>query len=750
MNSDYSWALLSDTTVNNPKYTLIQTSDPLYAAFGAVGGTLSIASEEDFNDNASLTTDAYKDKYVLVNSFAAGTPAARTDCYVGYVPTSMSLITQLASMDEKVQELKTTVDEKTDEYIRLQASKGFLNNVTWTPVEQSVYNIANSSIRHNVSSLPASGYTYGHYYHLTTSDTYYRCDYPISTGFLNILSDNVNLGVAQTLDGNTISSQITLSVDGGQSQAVVDADTIVLTGTTIAAAIAAGELNVANKCYIKPTGQVLLAQGTSGACSFNTDGSLSLAGGQIQYAKNANNVYELSVSGTINAQGGRIGTGSDYWVISGNKMIGKSSNNDQIQLSPTYVGCLSDGGTRWGWRLDRNGGGRLANGNITWSANGECKIGTNDSYINVSSQGVTLHGAGGEIALSNESITSISTNETIINSLNTSIVGTLNTKDLTVGGTSRFNANGSGQVAGGNIRWDESGNTKFVGDIEATNFKTISTNGATALEITTVGKANLGSEILEQAGLTDYNSFTPIMIIHDRNAEGEEVGKYIVSLTKIGGTFSEKETNYILSNVSSNPKYKDFKENRPGTESVQRTVYKTNGVVTSTEVKPTGIFYKRGSNYSVLVSCTNNSYYFVMSEAIEIFRYEVFEDGTVSTTHTFMVKGASYDPTHNSYTDSSWFIPKLDINGDFVWDTDTAGRYVAVGNPYYNDNTAYAKFDMKLTSGTKALGWQSQSVIGLYDGINVHASDPKQAAFTSLDYSLNWYNGSGSGPWTNA
>lgn len=276
LNSDYSWTLLSTTTVNNPKYSLIETTDPLYSAFGATGGILAIASEDDFNNNSSLTTDAYKDKYVLVNSYAAGTTEARTNCYVGYVPTSMSLVTQLASMDERVQELKTTVDEKTDDYIRLQASKGFLSSVTWTTVDSNEWNTICSANPDNgilVNTLPtvkkdashANGYEYGKYYKIISADKYYRCDYPISTGFLNILSDNVNLGVAQTLNGNRIASQISLSVDGGQSQAVVDADTIVLTGTTIAAAIAAGELNVANKCYIKPTGQVLLAQGTSGA-----------------------------------------------------------------------------------------------------------------------------------------------------------------------------------------------------------------------------------------------------------------------------------------------------------------------------------------------------------------------------------------------------------------------------------------------------------------------------------------------------
>lgn len=110
----------------------------------------------------------------------------------------------------------------------------------------------------------------------------------------------------------------------------------------------------------------------------------------------------------------------------------------------------------------------------------------------------------------------------------------------------------------------------------------------------------------------------------------------------------------------------------------------------------------------MLVSCTNNSYYYVMTEAIEIIRYDVDAEGNVTTSHTFMVKGAEYDPSHNSYVYSAWFIPKLGTDGDFVYDTDTDGRWVAIGAPYVNDNTSYAKFEYKLTSGTKALGWQSQ------------------------------------------
>ena len=152
---------------------------------------------------------------MLVNSYAAGTAEARTNCYVGYVPTSMSLVTQLASMDERVQELKTTVDEKTDDYIRLQASKGFLSSVTWTTVDSSEWNTICSANPDNgilVNALPtvkkdashANGYEYGKYYKIISAEKYYRCDYPISTGFLNILSDNVNLGVAQTLNGNRI------------------------------------------------------------------------------------------------------------------------------------------------------------------------------------------------------------------------------------------------------------------------------------------------------------------------------------------------------------------------------------------------------------------------------------------------------------------------------------------------------------------------------------------------------------------
>lgn len=93
----------------------------------------------------------------------------------------------------------------------------------------------------------------------------------------------------------------------------------------------------------------------------------------------------------------------------------------------------------------------------------------------------------------------------------------------------------------------------------------------------------------------------------------------------------------------------------------------------------------------------------------------------------------------------------MGTDGDFVYDTDTEGRWIAVGAPYVNDNTPYAKFENKLTSGTKALGWQSQgSVLRIYDGYTSWASDPKQAAFTSMDHTLNFYNGSGSGPWVHA
>lgn len=55
---------------------------------------------------------------------------------------------------------------------------------------------------------------------------------------------------------------------------------------------------------------------------------------------------------------------------------------------------------------------------------------------------------------------------------NVDVLGTLNTRDLTINGDkSKFNADGSGQVANGNVSWDPEGNLILKGNIQADYLK---------------------------------------------------------------------------------------------------------------------------------------------------------------------------------------------------------------------------------------------------------------------------------------
>ena len=133
-------------------------------------------------------------------------------------------------------------------------------------------------------------------------DYYYRCDYPVSTGFLKILSEKLSLGVARKISGNTISSSITLSIDGNDvPTAAISAGNIVLDGNVIAAAITASDLNINNTTYLHGNGNVEFAQGENKRGSrFDNDGSGSLAGGLISWE----NTGDLTVKGRITATSG--------------------------------------------------------------------------------------------------------------------------------------------------------------------------------------------------------------------------------------------------------------------------------------------------------------------------------------------------------------------------------------------------------------------------------------------------------------
>ena len=706
LNSDYSWTLLSTTTVNNPKYSLIETTDPLYSAFGATGGTLAIASEDDFNSNASLTTDAYKDKYVLVNSYAAGTAEARTNCYVGYVPTSMSLVTQLASMDERMQELKTTVDEKTDDYIRLQASKGFLSSVTWTTVDSDEWNTicrANPDNGILVNALPTvkkddshiNGYEYGKYYNIIGTGKYYRCDYPVSTGFLNILAEKLALGVSQrTASGNTISSTIQLKVDGQSSSAQIVSDQIVLKGDTIAEAIKAKELNINNKTYIKQSGEVLLAQGTNGACDFKTDGNFTMAGGKIAYTTSNDT---LEVSGKIKAQQGEIGGSSGKWMISGSGMYGQSQDGKSMLY--LYPGKIRSVNSNYGsgnmWELSQDGSAKFAKGLVQFNPDGTGHIGKtsgNSSYINISSEGVTLHGVNG-LTLTATDYANIAANDIVIQSLSTNILGQLNTEDISVGGgSSYFKSDGSGRLANGGVVWDKTGNVTMQGDVTATQFTTLAKVGSDlrpAVKITTFGQIQsefVGDQI-DKAGLSDATGSTPVMVVYDYYTENGETkaNKYVVPLLKLGSSGSKESyvEEFVTVDDASRFTFDTELTKDPTTMTFARAIIKKTTTKDQSSVETYEIDQKWSNdnvvyavvrdNSTIAMPCGYNWNRYYLTYIIKVIRITVSTNG-ISTQYAYLMP--KYDFVKDGGSNSQPYGPCITFGGFYCY----KGSQVAYGD----------------------------------------------------------------------
>jgi hypothetical protein len=112
------------------------------------------------------------------------------------------------------------------------------------------------------------GFRYGHYYSVhygsnSAGDTnagykYFRCDYPVSTGFLNVLANRVSLGIAKKTTGQEKGADLTFSFKDQTTNATITADNIVLNGDTIADAIFGKSLNINNTTYLCSDGDVYM------------------------------------------------------------------------------------------------------------------------------------------------------------------------------------------------------------------------------------------------------------------------------------------------------------------------------------------------------------------------------------------------------------------------------------------------------------------------------------------------------------
>ena len=485
-----------------------------------VNGNYEYKIINNYSYDVFITLDAYTgkewyDKYVYLTV---------EDKYYQYSASSVMLTTELYALKSSVEgngnrisTLEASVNEMTPDKIRLQVSKGFLNNVTWTPIEDSTVDHiivieekpSTDLISYLVDNVtdPIFGDTYKLKFSYTDSDTgltinkeySYRCDYPISTGFLNILSDNLSLGVSQNIDGSIIKSYINLTVGKEGSTITSEASKIILNGDVIAEAIKTKELNINNTTYLSGNGDVKFAQGNDKRGSiFNSDGTGSLAGGLISWE----NTGDLSVKGKITATSGYIGNGDNAWFIGtvkGIPAIYAIDGDNKISITTQYL----EGGLEAtpSWRILRDGTATFAKGNVMFNNDGSGYIGIHDNTTgetkgltidnngNVSLTGidVTINASG--IADLTSTIKNTVTGDTevvgvIANAAadQVNVLGRLKTEDVEVGNGACFfkgsfestdvpkygkDEQGSGFVANGNIKWDKYGNIN-IGSVGGT------------------------------------------------------------------------------------------------------------------------------------------------------------------------------------------------------------------------------------------------------------------------------------------
>ena len=483
-----------------------------------VNGNYEYKIINNYSYDVFITLDAYTgkdwyDKYVYLTV---------EDKYYQYSASSVMLTTELYALKSSVEgngnrisTLEASVNEMTPDKIRLQVSKGFLNNVTWTPIEDSTVDHtivieekpSTDLISYLVDNVtdPIFGDTYKLKFSYTDSDTgltinkeySYRCDYPISTGFLNILSDNLSLGVSQNINGSIITSSIKLTVGEEGSTITSEASRIILNGDVIAEAIKTKELNINNTTYLSGNGDVKFAQGTDKRGSiFKSDGTGSLAGGLISWE----NTGDLSVKGKITATSGQIGDGDNAWFIGtvkGIPAIYAIDGDNKISITTQYL----EGGLEAtpSWRILRDGTATFAKGNIVFNNDGSGYIGIHNNTtgetkgISITSNGnVSIDGVNVNINASQQTqiISSVQDNlkedddfknqiaGLVVTPDGTQIIGQLNTEDVSIGNGSCFfkgtdtandeygygpGTRGSGHVANRNIIWDKDGNLTIKG-----------------------------------------------------------------------------------------------------------------------------------------------------------------------------------------------------------------------------------------------------------------------------------------------
>lgn len=546
VRSLYEWKILDSATTS-----VITSSDTdLYAPFanrflnnGQLIGSIDQLNTPVSGSTNSILKSDYFNKCILFDSITDEELVQHLNVYVGYVNTTKELRTQMAVLDTQVGTLTTSVNRMTPDNIRLQVSEALQKEYAYVPITQSEFeaqetnnpekchkflydnsgNLTSTVITelatttYNAQTNNYNGYQIGHYYRRKNTQNiyeYYRCDYPLSTGFMSLLANRATLGVASNTadNGQEKGAFISFGFDQyGDGETLIGGDTVKITGQTIAGAIAAQDLIIKNKSYLKGNGDAIFGAGTNGESRFLADGTGYIANGTIRWRNGDTYIEDLYIGDPAmgwHINGGAMGPNNEYvdlmpfiWSqyhdTTNSKYVNLAIRPDCIE---SYSKTTNDSGYGTGtrtvnWSIAQDGSATFAKGNIAFNNDGSATLGNaSGAHIEMSSAGsVSLHGIDVNISSANSTtiasgiIGSAEATSILLDgqSGNVGITGKLNTQDLSVGNGACFfkgtntalspttlhghdygaNTAGAGHLANGNIWWDNEGNLSIGGKV---------------------------------------------------------------------------------------------------------------------------------------------------------------------------------------------------------------------------------------------------------------------------------------------
>ena len=338
---------------------------------------------------------------------------------------------------------------------------------------------------------------------------------------MSLLANRATLGVASNTadNGQEKGAFISFGFDKyGDGETLIGGDTVKITGQTIAGAIAAQDLIIKNKSYLKGNGDAIFGAGTNGESRFLADGTGYIANETISWGNGETQINDLYIgpkSAGWHMYGGMLDQYGDVDIMpfiwaqthdtTNSKYINLAIRPDCIESYSTVVEDNgqtiqnpSGTGTNTGrvrttnWQINQYGSAIFAKGYVTFNADGSAVIGNQTTNITMSNSGtISLTGIGVSISAADQlqigttvknNITGDSTFiGTIANAAGVTVKGNLNTDDLSVGNGSCFfkgddysadtdhgrtypvGSAGAGHLANGNIWWDKVGNLHAKG-----------------------------------------------------------------------------------------------------------------------------------------------------------------------------------------------------------------------------------------------------------------------------------------------